>query len=296
MPRYIIVTPAHNERAFITELFQSISRQTVAPLRWIVVDDASTDGTGALLDRYAAERPDLLRVVHLQRAQGRDFGNKVRAFNAGLAQAAGLDFDFIGNLDADISLEPDYFARLLSAFGEDPSLGLAGGMVSSLIEGRFVSQQVALDSVAGAVQLFRRACFEEVGGYLALPNGGIDAAAEITARSRGWRVRTLPDLCVLEHRRTGGAAGRPLAARMREGRRLHGLGYTFSFFLVRCLRRSVENPALIGSVAALVGYLLARMRHDPLALPPEVIRFLRHEQNGKLLRALGRPLLFRERG
>lgn len=289
-PRYVIVTPAHNERAFIGELFRSMCAQVVAPLQWIVVDDASTDGTGTLLDRCAAERPDLLRVVHLQRSQGRDFGNKVRAFNAGLALASGHDYDFIGNVDADISMEPDYFARLLAAFDSDPSLGLAGGMVASLIEGRFVSQQVSLDSVAGAVQLFRRTCFEDVGGYLELPNGGIDAAAEITARSKGWRVRTLPELRVFEHRRTGGAAGRPLAARLREGKRLHALGYAFPFFLMRCVRRSVEHPTLVGSVAALAGYLWARARHDPLALPPDVIRFLRSEQRGKLLRAFGREV------
>jgi glycosyltransferase involved in cell wall biosynthesis len=289
MHRYVIVTPAHNERAFIAEVFRSMCRQAVPPVAWIVVDDASTDGTGELLDRCAAERPDLLSVVHLRRPQGRDFGNKVRAFNAGLRQAESLDYDFIGNLDADISLEPDYFARLLHAFDQDPSLGVAGGMVWSLIEGRFVSQQVAPDSVAGAVQLFRRACFDNVGGYLPLPNGGVDAAAEIIARSRGWRVRTLPELRVLEHRRTGAATSRPLAARVREGRRLYALGYAFSFFLMRCVRRSVEQPAFVGSVAALVGYLWACARRDPRAVPLDVIRYLRREQRGKLLRAIGWP-------
>ncbi len=295
MHRYIVITPAHNEELFIEQAFRSISAQTVLPLKWIAVNDASTDATGALLDRCAAARPDLVEVVHLQRPQGRDFGNKARAFNAGLARAAGLDYAFIGNLDADISLAPDYLENILAAFDADAALGIAGGMVSSLIDGRFVSQKVALDSVAGAVQLFRRPCFEDVGGYLALPNGGIDAAAEITARSKGWAVRTLPELSVLEHRRTGTAAGRPLAARVREGRRLHALGYAFSFFMMRCIHRSMERPRIVGSAAALCGYLGALARQEPVALPPEVVSFLRREQRGKLRRALniaatiGRP-------
>jgi poly-beta-1,6-N-acetyl-D-glucosamine synthase len=286
MHRYVVITPAHNEEAFVEQAFRSICAQTVPPAKWVAVDDASTDATGALLDRCAEARPDLVEVVHVKRPQGRDFGNKARAFHAGLARVAGSGYDFIGNLDADISLEPGYFAGVLAAFDADASLGLAGGMVSSLIEGRFVSQQVALDSVAGAVQLFRRECFERVGGYLPLPNGGIDAAAEITARSHGWAVRTLPDLRVLEHRRTGTAAGRPLAARVREGRRLHALGYGFSFFLMRCVRRSMEPPRIVGSGAALFGFLSALARREPIALPPEVVRYLRREQRGKLRRAL----------
>ena len=147
-------------------------------------------------------------------------------------------------------------------------------MVSSCIDGRFVSQDVSLDSVAGAVQLFRRECFEDIGGYLALPMGGIDAAAEIMARQCGWKVRTFPDFRVLEHRRTGTATANPLVARIREGRRLHSLGYGFMFFLMRCVRRSMEQPRVVGSLAALYGYLWrCQARPDCLAgecrgLPP----------------------------
>jgi poly-beta-1,6-N-acetyl-D-glucosamine synthase len=284
--RYVIITPAHNEEAFIAKTAESMVAQTIRPMKWVVVNDASGDRTREIIERFAREH-SFIELVNLDRAAGRHFGNKVRAFNAGFERVANLDYDFIGNLDADISFGPVYFENILRQFEIDPKLGLAGGMVHSCVEGQYESQEVALDSVAGAVQLFRRKCFEQVGGYRPLPNGGIDAAAEIAARMHGWGTRTFAEFQVLEHRRTGSATARPLAARVKEGRRMHSLGYSLLFFLFRCLYRSVKKPVILGSGAALYGYLASALARSPLALPPEVVRFLRNEQYGKLKRAFG---------
>lgn len=261
---YVIVTPARNEEALIERTIASMISQTVRPLLWIVVNDGSTDRTGELLAKYAA-RYAFLHTVTLERPGGRHFGNKAQAFNRGLADARLLPYRFVGNLDADISLEKDYFEKLLQRFAGDPCLGLAGGMVASRIRDTFVSQEVAPDSVAGAVQLFRRECFEEVGGYQCLPLGGIDSAAEIVARMKGWKVQTFPDLRVLEHRRTGSATARPLASMVREGQRLQALGYGFAFMCLRCMYRTLDRPRLIGSAAMLYGYIKNALRGAPRA-------------------------------
>lgn len=281
-PDYVLVTPAHNEAANIERTIASVVAQSVRPRRWVIVDDASTDNTAELVHALA-ERHDFIRLIRLSRTGGRHFGNKVCAFNAGLAAVADLDYAFVGNLDADISLEPDYFATLLRAFADEPELGLAGGMVSTRIGSRFVSQRVALDSVAGAVQLFRRTCFEAIGGYIALPGGGIDSAAEIMARMKGWRVRTLSEVTVLEHRRTGTASAPPLLSKVREGQRLRSLGYGFGFISLRGLKRCMDPPRMVGSLATLVGYVRGALRREPLVLAPEVVRFLRQEQQRKVL-------------
>lgn len=283
--QYIIITPAHNEEAFIERTIHSMINQTIRPVKWVVVSDNSTDRTGEIIEQYAAQH-DFLQLVNLRRSGDRHFGNKVRAFNHGLTEAQVLDYQYIGNLDADISLERDYFEKILREFYRDSNLGVAGGMVSTCIGGKFVSQEVALDSVAGAVQLFRRECFEQVGGYLALPQGGIDAAAEIMARMKGWTVRTFPEFRVLEHRRTGSATNRPLAARVKEGQRFHSLGYSFLFFFLRCVYRSMKRPRVIGSAATLFGYLKGVISRNPIVLPPDVVDYLRAEQRGKLMRLL----------
>jgi biofilm PGA synthesis N-glycosyltransferase PgaC len=286
MPGYVIITPAHNEEALLGHTAQAVVAQTVRPLKWIVVNDASSDGTREVAERYAREH-SFIEVVNLERAAGRHFGNKVRAFNAGLERVKELEFDFVGNLDADISFGPVYFENLLRQFELNPQLGLAGGMVHTTINGQFVSQEVALDSVAGAVQLFRRKCFEQVGGYRPMPLGGIDAAAEIAARMHGWATRTFAELPVQEHRFTGSATASPLASRVKEGKRMHSLGYSPLFFFVRCVYRLRERPFLLGSCGAFYGYLTSVWKGIPAAMSPEVVRFLRTEQRGKLKRLLG---------
>ena len=287
MSGYILVTAAHNEEAFIGRTCASVLAQTLPPLRWIVVDDASTDGTAAVVERYRAANPGRIELLRVQRAPGRDFRNKVRAFDIGMARARELPFTHVGNLDADIELPADYYAGMLARFRNDPDLGIAGGMVHSCIDGAYVPQNVARDSVAGAVQLFRRDCFDAVGGYLPLRQGGVDAAAEIMARHKGWRVRTFADIKVLEHRRTGTATADPLGARRREGARLHSLGYGLAFFIARCIRRSLEHPPVIGSLTALYGYLASAVRREPVVLPSDVLAYLRDEQRRKLMRVLG---------
>jgi glycosyltransferase involved in cell wall biosynthesis len=287
MRKYVIITPAHNEEAFIEKTIQSVLSQSVAPLRWVVVNDGSTDRTRTIVEQYLPNN-SFIELINAERPGGRHFGNKVNAFNMGLTQVDDVDYEYIGNLDADISLSKDYFENLLTEFDRDLKLGLAGGMVSSSIDGKFVSQNVALDSVAGAVQLFRRACFEQIGGYLALPQGGIDAAAEIMARMNGWNVRTLPELSVLEHRRTGTATSPPLASQVKVGRRLYLLGYGFLFFCLRCIYRSMEQPKIIGSAAALFGYLQGLVRRESIVLPPDVVHYLRAEQKKKLRQVVNR--------
>jgi hypothetical protein len=281
----VIITPAHNEESYIEETIQSMLRQTLRPVRWVIVNDGSTDKTRDIVAAYAAQY-HFIRLVDRQRNGQRHFGNKAQAFNFGLTHCQDLQYSFIGNLDADISLEPDYFEKILTEFDCDPELGIAGGMVSTKIGDQFISQEVALDSVAGAIQLFRRPCFEQIGGYRPMPLGGIDSAAEITARMNGWRVQTFSHLRVLENRRTGTATAGPLKSRLKEGQRYHSLGYSFIFLFLRCLYRLTDRPRFVGSIAIFVGYVRGCVGRSPVLLPPDTVRYLRVEQRNKLRRQL----------
>ncbi len=283
---YIIITPARNEEEFIEKTILSVINQTVRPLKWIIVNDNSTDCTGEIIEQYAAHH-NFIKLVNLSGSCERHFGNKVRAFKYGLTEAHIFDYEYIGNLDADISLEKDYFEKVLNEFNKDQKLGVAGGMVSTCIGNKFISQKVAIDSVAGAVQLFRRECYKEIGGYLELPQGGIDSAAEIMARMQGWKTRTFSEICVLEHRRTGTASVGPLASKVKDGRRLHSLGYGYLFLCLRCVYRLADRPRVIGSIATFYGFFKNVINRSPIVLPTDVVKYLRSEQRGKLMRFFG---------
>src|SRR5437763_8755276 len=118
-------------------------------------------------------------------------------------------------MDSDISLDEDYFAFLLGKLALDSTLGLAGTPFreSSMYDYRFVS----IEHVSGACQLFRRECFESIGGYTPVKGGGIDLIAVLTARMKGWQTRTFPEKTSFHHRNMGSAKHGPLATKFKDG-------------------------------------------------------------------------------
>ncbi len=184
--RYVLVTPARNEADFIEGTLKSVVAQTIVPEKWVIVSDGSSDATEEIVESYAKKHAYIELVVRVA-GTGRDFGSKVFAFNSGYERLGGTDYSYIGNLDADVSLEPDYFERLLQHFSERPKLGIGGGAIFEAVDGKFRARAGnRIRSVAGAVQLFRKECFQEIGGYSPIETGGIDTLAEVTARMLGW--------------------------------------------------------------------------------------------------------------
>jgi glycosyltransferase involved in cell wall biosynthesis len=277
-----LITPARDEQAHLQRTIEGVCSQTVKPSRWIIVDDRSTDRTADIVSSYLPSC-DFLRLLRISEGSGRHFGHKANAFNAGLQLLRDCEYEFIGNLDADIGLPPDYYENILAEFRSNPALGIAGGTVATRFRSGFVRLTVAADSVPGAVQLFRRGCFEQIGGaYMVLERGGIDAAAEIMARMKGWDVQSFPEYTVREFRLTGTASNGLLRSKYNEGTRFHSLGYGTVFYLMRAIYKMTDRPFLTGSIAAVAGFLAARLGQRPIALPSDVVAHLRAEQTLKL--------------
>lgn len=282
---YVLITPAKNEESFIEKTLRSIIAQTLKPAKWVIVDDGSTDRTSEIVSSYLQSHK-FIHLLKLQPSLARDFRKKVAAINAGVERLSDTPYSFIGNLDADISVAPEYYANIMAEFACEPRLGIAGGMVHTRTGKGFSSADATADSVGGCIQLFRRECFHEIGGFVPLPHGGEDAAAEVMARMHGWLVRKVPQNDVYEQRRTGTAANGVLRARYKDGIRFHSLGYGTIFFLCRCAYRLMDRPMVLGSILSLVGFVSAKLHGYPVCLPPNAVSYLRSEQNGKLRRTL----------
>jgi biofilm PGA synthesis N-glycosyltransferase PgaC len=281
MSGYVLVTPAKNEEAHIEGTILSVLSQSVPPARWTIVSDGSVDGTDAIVRRYAEKHP-FIDFLRCDGASGRNFGSKVQAFIAGLSRMAGLDYSFVGNLDADVTFEPGYFEAILAKFTEINGLGIAGGIIVEKVGTRYVKQWIHPDSVAGAVQLFDRRCYEDIGGYLPISLGGIDAAAEIVAKSKGWRVRTFSEIPVRHHRKVAAGKGGIVRGKFRQGMMFHDLGYRPLFHALRCAGRIAEPPFLVASLAMAGGYVWAKARGRPVIIPGNALRYLRRDQMRRL--------------
>jgi len=278
---YALITPAHNEEEYIEKTIKSVISQTVLPNKWVIVSDGSTDHTDDIVAKYAAKH-GFIQLVRIDRDATRNFGSAIRAINTGYEQLKGVEYDLVGNLDADVVLKPDYYQAILAKFQVNPKLGLAGGLVCDCHWNKACPIFIAADSVGGPIQMFRRECYEQIGGHTCIGMGGYDTVAEIKARMYGWQVRTFPDVKVLHLRRTGTATGSILSARFRQGKMERRIGYHPLFEIAKCLSRIRERPYLLGSLFRLSGYCWSFLRKEQPVLPGDVVSYLRAEQLAKL--------------
>ncbi len=280
---YVLITSARNEEKYIEGTLKSVVAQQQPPLQWVVISDGSTDRTDEIIQQYAAQQA-FIRYVRTEPTIDRNFASKVYALRMGLKRFENVEYDVIGNLDADVTFEPDYFSQLLQRFAEDEQLGIAGGLIYENHGGKIIHQDNAPEwNVAGASQNFRRVCHAQIGGYRPLLRGGEDALADLMARMHGWKVRSYPELVVMHHRHAGTEKGHVLKSRFGLGRLDYSFGYHPLFELAKCAVRAVkERPYVTGSAARLLGYFAALLKREPLAVPPEVRDFLRQEQMQRL--------------
>jgi len=285
-PPYVLITPARNEAQFIELTIKSVVSQTVKPIKWVVVSDGSTDGTDDIVRKYAAQH-NWIELVRMPERKERHFAGKVHAFNAGYARVQDLPYAVIGNLDADTSFDDkDYLAFLISKFAEDPRLGVGGtpyrqgNWMHNYHDYRFVN----IEDVSGACQLFRRECFEEIGGYRPLRGGGVDHVAFLTARMKGWNTRTFTDKFCLHHRKRGTAQRGVLMAKFREGALDYALGSHPVWEMFRTVYQMTKRPFVRGGLMLITGYAWAMVEREERSVSRELMTFRRREQMQRLKR------------
>jgi glycosyltransferase involved in cell wall biosynthesis len=280
--KYVLITPACNEEAFITKTLDSVVGQTVLPLRWVIVDDGSTDRTTEIVEEYTKRYP-WIELLHRAQDGDRNFASKANAVALGLERLNAFQFEIVGNLDADVSFEPNYLEFVMQKFSEDLELGVAGTPFTQ--DGDYDSSKDSFEGenyVAGPCQLFRRECFQEIGGYVPNPAGGVDWIAAMTARMKGWKVRSFPQKRFHHHRKMGTAGRSPLWALFSYGEKDYYLGGSPIWELFRVTYRMAKKPVLLGGVALLAGYAWAALRRTTRAVSPELMRFHRQDQMKKL--------------
>jgi biofilm PGA synthesis N-glycosyltransferase PgaC len=290
MLTYVLITAARNEERYVRFTLDAVAAQTRLPLRWVIVSDASTDATDATVGEYRRRYP-WIDLIRMPERRDRSFAAKVQCIDAGFERIKGVGFDIIGSLDADISFGPDYFERLLARFEENPRLGVAG---TPFVENRrhYDYRFTNIEHVSGACQLFRRTCFEQIGGYVAIKGGGVDWTAVTTARMKGWQTRTFTDMTCLHHRQMGTGSAGQLRGIFRHGQKDYYLGGHPLWQLFRCAYQLARPPYVVGGICLAAGYSSALVRRAKRPVSDDLVKFHRAEQLARLktfFRRLWRP-------
>lgn len=280
LPKYVLITPARNEASFIELTLKSVVAQSARPVKWVIVNDGSTDGTAEIVAKYASAYPWIEPIDMPERSE-RNFAGKAEAVNAGRQRLIGTDYEVIGNLDADVSFDPDYFEFLMNKFAENLRLGVAG---TAFQEGKlsYNYEFVGLEHVSGMCQMFRRECFEDIGGYPAIKSGGIDLIAVLSARAKGWETRTFVEKSFLHHRSQSGASHTGLRERIHAGRKDYLLGNHPAWEIFRSVYQMGHKPYIVGGFLVLCSYMWNLFSGVKRTIPEELMALRRREQMTRL--------------
>jgi glycosyltransferase involved in cell wall biosynthesis len=282
--RYALVTPAHNEAAFLPRVVASMAAQTAIPVKWVIIDDRSTDDTWPVISA-AARQHSFIEPVRLTGNPSRKLGgNVVHVFNLGYGLLP-PDIPFVVKMDADVLLPPEYFAVLLKHFAADPRLGVASGKTFIPRRDGWVLERCADNHVPGPCKTYRRACLEDIGGLI--PILGWDILDVAKARQRGWSTRSCRRLPIYHLRPMGSVMGM-MKTFLSYGKACYLIRCHPLFVVGRACYRALEAPYCLG-LLILAGYIRAVLQVPESERLSDVglAKFLRHEQ---LRRLLGRTI------
>jgi poly-beta-1,6-N-acetyl-D-glucosamine synthase len=279
---YAVITAARDEAANLPRLAACLAAQTLLPREWIIVENGSSDGTLEVARRLAGEQP-WIRILELPGTPSADRGAPVvRALHAGIAVIA-KPIPIVINVDADISMERDYFERLVGEFEADSTLGIASGGLLELDRGEWRRRHLTGTTVVGASRAYRWECLQDV-----LPleeRVGWDGIDEFRANTRGWTTKLFDEISVSHHRREGERDGPTWQARWNQGRAAWYMGYRAWYLLARSLWHMRREPGAFGMV---LGYSAAALQREPQN--PDLLSraYLRRQQSLRNLKLRAR--------
>jgi poly-beta-1,6-N-acetyl-D-glucosamine synthase len=280
MAKYVVITPVRDEEQYLPLTIESMVNQSDPPTEWMIVDDGSKDRTGEIIDD-ACRRHPWIRIVRCADRGYRKWGaGIIEAFYEGFNSLICKDWEFMCKLDGDLSFGATYFRDALNKFEGEPSLGIGGGVLYHYKEGVKVLERHPKFHVRGGVKIFRRACWNAIGGLWVGP--GSDTVDEVKANQLGWKTSSFPDLHLIHHRPTGSSWGR-WGGLVKDGRIDYVYGSHPAFLVAKSLVRLARRPYVTGSLALLYGYLTAHLRRTTRVDDPELIRYLRQQQIARLM-------------
>ena len=277
--RYVVITPVRDEEAHVRSTIESMVQQTVPPTEWVIVDDGSKDGTTKIIDEYA-KRYSWIRVVHREdRGFRKAGGGVVDAFNDGYRALTCNEWEFIVKFDGDLTFDADYFEKCFDEFRSNDKLGIGGGVICYICDGKKSFEEAPAFHVRGATKIYRKACWDSIGGLLPAP--GWDTLDEVKANSLGWTTRSFPNLHLLHQRDTGAADG-VWPSLVKYGRANYICGYHPLFMISKCIVRLVRKPYLVGSIGLMYGFVSGYLTNSPQVNDRDAIAYLRRQQLGRL--------------
>lgn len=275
--KYLLITPVRDEEKYIIKMVDSILRQGVLPTRWIIIDDGSIDRTLSILEQYK-QKHFFIDVLSLPRNTERQPGGE-GVIEKALKMVNVDDYDLIARFDADIVLDSDYIIKIMEEFNNDPTLGIAGGGLYIIRNGKEILEKVPEYHVRGALKMYRRNCFKDIGGLDA--DIGWDTIDEVRAWMHGWKTRSFFLYKGIHLRPTGNGVSQLRLAWKRGWAEYKTCSHPlFVIFKSAKLLFKTFNPFYV--ISYLTSFLYCHINGIERIKDKEFIRYRREEQSRRI--------------
>jgi len=285
---YVILTPAYNEEKNIGLTIESVLAQSIKPDLWIIIDDGSQDNTGNIIKEYAADNQWIIYIYNEKDKECSYYASNVYAIYKGIEHLKNnnIKYDYLAILDADIELPQLYYEKIFQLFNTIDYLGIASGHCLDRVGNELVEGIYDWRSAPKNIMVFKRECYEEIGGFLPLKFAGEDTHACYMARMKGWNVWATTDLMVVHNKPLGTAlTSNIFKIRFNQGVAEYYLATHPLFMILKSIKRSLrEAPYLIGGFVRLIGFVFAPLVGGKRQISNELIKFIRAEQLGRIFK------------
>ena len=276
--RYLLISPCRNEAGYMRQTLDSVLAQSIRPVKWVIVDDGSTDETPGILAEYA-RRHDWIEIVTRTDRGWRAVGpGVIEAFYAGYETINPDDYNYLCKLDLDLRLPPRYFEILMERMTANPRIATCSGKAYIEEGGGLVNERHGDETSLGMTKFYRVSCFKAIGGFVReVMWDGIDCHC---CRMKGWIACSWdePELRFVHLRPMGSSQQSIYTGRMRHGYGQYFMGTGFLFMAASALYRVTEKPYVLGSLAMLWGWIKASVQGKPRYEDAEFRKFLRRYQ------------------
>ncbi len=285
--KYAVISPVLNEEAYIRHTLESVCGQTHLPGIWIIADDGSSDSTPAIISEFTAKYKWIEVIRTENRAEERSGGAKVvNAFFRGykLLLEKKIQWDFIVKLDGDLSLPPDYFERIAEEFSGNEKIGLCGGYLVNLIDGKLVREIQNDYHIRGAFKSVRRKCFEDIGGFKSIWNW--DGVDELEAIYKGWLTKTV-EVPVVHFRPTTSSYNIKKHS-FKSGIEAYREGNSIFLVLLRGIKLAMKPPIFLNCFLYIAGFFSGFIKRDEKYFDKDFSRFINRFHFKRILRKVAR--------
>jgi glycosyltransferase involved in cell wall biosynthesis len=282
--KYAIVTPVKDEIKFFPKTITSVLSQKILPLKWVIINDGSTDGTGELI-RDLELKYDWIEGIHKKVDGNRKPGGEF-VLEVGLKRIRLEDYDYLVRMDGDLEFNSSYFSELFNRFEINSELGIASGVCFVEINGKLVEEKHPRFHTRGPLKTYCIKCYQDIGG---LENClGWDAIDELKANMKGWKTRSFIELKIHHLKKTQENQG------IFRGGKNHGIanynaGYSSVFMILKFFRWLIKSRYRIKALGLFYGYFSSLFLFKRRPIGQELVKYVKKQQLNKIL---GKPSIW----